>query len=155
MSNLGLNWSFRLFILVLFSEKEIYAQKHQKKEWNMFKINNKDPRTMFWCIFVNFEYILHLFVVFLLLSLSKWMFYGFSLVCKSLSDFFSFLLLNASYSFLSVLGSWNHRNYNQNTAWIFDSMYKFFWSSKANGCLFTQACSFTSYNIFIFWEWTF
>ena len=71
----------------------------------MFKINNKDPRTMFWCIFVNFEYILHLFVVFLLLSLSKWMFYGFSLVCKSLSDFFSFLLLNASYSFLSVLGS--------------------------------------------------
>ena len=41
----------------------------------MFKLNNKNTRTTsmtsFQCFYVNFEYISHLFVVFLLLNLSK------------------------------------------------------------------------------------
>ena len=44
-------------------------QKQMKKLWNMFKINNKDTRTVsttsFWCIFtVKLEHISYLFLLF-------------------------------------------------------------------------------------------
>ena len=35
----------------------------------MFKVNNKDTRCLFGVFIVNFEYISHLFLVFLLLAL--------------------------------------------------------------------------------------
>ena len=54
-------------------------QKYQKKVSNLFKGNNKDtttPLALFWCLYciVEFEQILHLFVVFRLLFL-RCMFY--------------------------------------------------------------------------------
>ena len=39
--------------------------------WNMFKVNNKDTRTMPGVFIVNFEHISHLVLVFLLLTLNK------------------------------------------------------------------------------------
>ena len=51
--------------------------KHQKKAWNMFKAAIKTPeRRQSGVFIVNFEHILHLFLVFMLLTLSKQMLAG-------------------------------------------------------------------------------
>ena len=53
------------------------AIKTLEKVWNMFKVNNKDTRTVNECSYVfivNFEHISQLFLVFLLLTLKRQMF---------------------------------------------------------------------------------
>ena len=49
---------------------QLEQQKHQKKAWNMFKVNNEDFETDINDLIVSFEHISHLFLVFLLLTLN-------------------------------------------------------------------------------------
>ena len=77
-----------------------YQCKHKKKVWNMFKASNKDTRTTsitsFWGLTVKFEHISHLFLVFLLLTLSVylgtgqicWKYLIFSNILKHFSNTF-------------------------------------------------------------------
>ena len=70
----------------------------------MFEVNNEDARTMpmalFWCVFVNFEHISHLVVLFLLLTLSRYMQAGWHPVISLINtavlfpDYCAYILLN-------------------------------------------------------------
>ena len=63
-----------IWIEIVTIPANIYSKqyKHQKKVWNMFKVNNKNIRQAAmtkWrrsVVFINFEHILHFFLVFLL-----------------------------------------------------------------------------------------
>ena len=54
------------------SSKQLLAQSQQqnncKRMWGMFKVNKKGARTTSLSFIVNFQHILHFFIVFLLLS---------------------------------------------------------------------------------------
>ena len=62
--------NFILLFLLLTLNNYMMSEYNQKPVWNMLKVNNKTPewRQVF---IVNFEHNLDLFLVFLLLTLSK------------------------------------------------------------------------------------
>ena len=49
---------------------KVNKEKHQKKVWNTFKINNKNTRTTS-CFFVNSEHISRRFLLFLIVGFEK------------------------------------------------------------------------------------
>ena len=71
----------------------------RKKVWNIFKVNNKTPERRHWrrsgVFIVIFEHISHLFLVFLLLILSKYVLAG-NLLRMSLLNLFILQLWNTS-----------------------------------------------------------
>ena len=56
---------------------QIQQRKHQSNVWNMFDVNSKTPKQRQWsrsCVVnVNFEQISHIFPMFSLLTLNKYM----------------------------------------------------------------------------------
>ena len=59
----------------VFTCSKLIVERYNKV-WIMFKVTSKDTRTIWrrFCVFiVNFEYILHLVLVFLLLTLNMWL----------------------------------------------------------------------------------
>ena len=52
-------------------------EKHQSNMWNLFRVNNKNTRTMSGAFIVNFEKILYIVFVFSMWTLNKWMPAGF------------------------------------------------------------------------------
>ena len=56
---------------------KVNSRNTQKKVKNVFKVNNREIRTTSFCFFiVNFEDISHLFLVFLLLTLTTYLLAG-------------------------------------------------------------------------------
>ena len=72
--------SFYAYVLLCLRHCTDSTKKHQDTVWNMLKVNNKGIRTtsLTWrriaVLIVNFEHISHLFLVFLLVLMSKQLF---------------------------------------------------------------------------------
>ena len=63
---------YKLFYPAIIYLLRVNNRNAQKKVCNIFKVNNKTPEWRCSCIFtVKFEYISHLFLVYLLLTLNK------------------------------------------------------------------------------------
>ena len=87
------------------------------KMWNIFIVNNKDTRitwmTSLWCLFCYIWRILHLFVVFLLLTLNKYLFAGYKDFQVDLLIYFEFWITHKNSILVGVVQfstfSWKYR----------------------------------------------